>query len=233
MSIAQLDVYNEALALLGERQLSIITEQREPRRVLDLIWPFVTAGCLRCGIWNFCLKNAALSSSGGANFGLSSSFTKPSDFILLQRASLSSSFDPPLVNDFADLGGSFYANGSTLYVNYTSNDPSAGGMNVALWTPNFLLYVAAALAAWASRRIQGIHDPNLMVIEERRLLTALATDAVTGINGMLPFNAPARDEVAQNSPTRADALLPFAELVLGARQAPAPQLPAPRLPGNR
>ena len=42
----KLTVYNETLGLLGERKLASLTEQREPRRVLDGFWDQTVAYCL-------------------------------------------------------------------------------------------------------------------------------------------------------------------------------------------
>jgi hypothetical protein len=38
-SVSQLFIYNEALGHLGERRLANLSENREPRRVLDSYWP--------------------------------------------------------------------------------------------------------------------------------------------------------------------------------------------------
>jgi hypothetical protein len=38
MSASKLKLYNDALGILGERRLASLTENREPRRVLDEVW---------------------------------------------------------------------------------------------------------------------------------------------------------------------------------------------------
>jgi hypothetical protein len=190
----QLAVFNRACVALSERTLASLTEPRESQRILAQLWPDCLQFCLEAGIWNFALRTATLSSAGAGSMNYSNAFNKPADLLHLFTASLSSNFEPPLVLDFVDQGAQLMANGSTLYIRYTSNDATVGGGNLVLWTQTFATYVAHVLASWAALRITGRAD--LVDLMERRvqiyLMRALAIDSVASLPGLRPFNADAR-----------------------------------------
>jgi hypothetical protein len=190
----ELAIFNRALIAMSERSLASLTEPREPQRILSSVWSDCVQFCLEAGVWNFALRTAALSSAGAGSMNYSNAFNKPSDFIHLFTASLASNFEPPLVMDFVDQGTQLMANGTTLYVRYTSNDATVGGGNLSLWTQTFATYVAQVLASWTALRITG--KPDVADDMERRvqiyLLRALAIDSVASLPGLRPFNAEAR-----------------------------------------
>jgi hypothetical protein len=211
VSTPQLAVFNRALGAMGERALSNVAEPREPARVLLSFWPDCVQFCLEAGLWNFALRSATLTSSGGSALNYSNAFNKPADFVHLFTASLSPSLDPPLVNDYVDQGAQFFANGANLYIRYSSNDPSAGGGNLSLWTTSFSTYVAYVLAAWSAFRLTG----NIALADslDRRsgdyLLRALAIDSVAALPGLRPFNAEARALVVEGHQPQPIDIAPF------------------------
>lgn len=208
----QLIVYNLALLNLGERRLASLTEPREPRRVLDDLWPIVSGYCLAQGMWAFALRDSdALAQVAGAA-GYEHGYTKPADMIHLQVMADVIQLYPQIDRDFLDLGATIYTHTATLFCRYSSNDVTSGGMNLAVWTDNFTYYVAAALARFACVRVTGSSERynQLCELEDDLYLTAYQLDSVHMMQGQLPFNAEARNKLGSEALTMGDALLPFA-----------------------
>src|SRR5688572_33121578 len=107
---SKLDLYNQALLILGERRLASLSEAREPRRALDDAWDSSLRFCLEQGFWNFAMRaiEAQASASVVPTFGYAHAFTKPSDWIRSYQVSASETFDPPLLN-FVDEPNTWYA----------------------------------------------------------------------------------------------------------------------------
>jgi len=75
----KLGLFNGALLMLGERSLATLTENREPRRLLDIVWDGGgVRTCLEAGIWNFAVRAARIEYDPSAEpgFGLDRAFTK-------------------------------------------------------------------------------------------------------------------------------------------------------------
>lgn len=228
MGTTQLAVYNRALSAMGERRLASTSESREPRRVLDDHYSDCIEFALEQGMWNFAMRNEALSSAGSAGYmNYSNKFTKPTDFVHLFMASISSTFDPPLTGDFIDQQGNFYANASTLYLIYSSNDASAGGANLTLWTQTFTAYFVQLLAAWTAFRITGSESIAEMCERNaaRYLVSALAIDSVPQLPGLRPFNAEARAKPVEGWIGQPIDAAPFHAQLAMMQQVPAQQRP--------
>jgi hypothetical protein len=225
MSVTQLSVYNRALTALGQRRLATITEQCEPRRVLDDLWADCLQYCLEQGMWNFAMINSSLAADmGSGDINYSHKYDKPGDLVHLFAISSSSTYDPPLVNDFVDQQAHWYANVATVYLRYTSNDGTSGGGNLGFWTQTFATYVAHVLAAWSAVRITGSEAmaQAMEVKAQRYLLAALAIDSVPMLPGMRPFNAEARSKpVESHQPTPVEMAPFFIAGGLAAQAAPA------------
>jgi len=205
----QLGVYNRALTAMGARRLASLTEPRLAQRVLTDLWADVVQYCLEQGMWNFAMTAGALASAG-SGFGFSSAFSAPTDQVHLFTASLSPSYDPPLVEDFIQAGPFYYANGTPLYVRYSSNSVSFGG-NLLLWTGTFETFVSYTLAAWAAFRITGSQaiEADMVQRSDRALLVALSIDHVPQLPGLRPFNAEARARVVQTAQGEPIEMRPF------------------------
>ena len=53
----RLSIYNDALLLCGERGLASLTENTEPRRLLDQVWNNEgVIKCLELGQWHFAMR---------------------------------------------------------------------------------------------------------------------------------------------------------------------------------
>jgi hypothetical protein len=154
MSASRLKIYNGALRMLGERKLASLSENREPRRVLDEVWDDdFTDFCLEQGLWNFAMRSIELTYSPSITpaFGYTRAFDKQTDWIRTGAVSLDEFFNTPLIQ-YVDEGEYWRANHDTLYIKYVSNDSSYGG-DLSLWPASFIRYVEAELASQSCERI--------------------------------------------------------------------------------
>jgi len=164
---SKLTVYNGALREIGERKLSSLTENREPRRVLDSVWDndFIKQ-CLSEGLWNFAMRTVELTYSPSLtpDFGYTRAFDKPTDWIRTASVSGDERFATPLLA-YNDEAGYWFADIDTIYVRYVSNDDSYGA-DLSLWAPKFTLFVETELAARSAKRITG-SDSEAAAIRKR------------------------------------------------------------------
>lgn len=147
MAASQLQIYNDALLLCEERLLASTTEARKPRYLLDQVWNNGgIQACLEEGSWTFATRTEAITYDPNIQpaFGYINAFKKPSDYV--RTAALSS--DPYFTNaltNVADENGYWWADISTLYVKYVSNDAMYGN-NLSLWPESFKMFVSAHFA---------------------------------------------------------------------------------------
>lgn len=156
MAATKLAIYNNALGHLGERKLASLTENREPRRVLDDFYAKAVAYCLEKGKWDFANRSSQISASTSVSpeFGFTNSFPKPTDWVRTVRISASPTLDPPLLS-FREEDGYWEADCDPLYIEYVSNSATLGGNDLSSWTQAFEDYVTANLALRACKRITG------------------------------------------------------------------------------
>lgn len=178
---SKLTVFNGCLREIGERKLSSLTENREPRRVLDSVWDndFIRQ-CLSEGLWNFAMRTVELtySPSVSPDFGYSRAFDKPEDWVRTASLSADERFATPLLQ-YNDEAGYWFADLDTIYVRYVSDDDEYGS-DLSLWSPKFTLFVETELAARAAKRITG-SDSDAARIEKLardRLRQARSVDAM-------------------------------------------------------
>ena len=184
----QLSLYNDALIHIGERPLVALTDNTEPRRVLDQVWNNgARKFCLEQGHWKFAHRSVKLDYSLiiTPTNGYSRAFTKPADFVRLSKMCADEFLESPLV-DYNDEAGVWYANLDNIYVQYVSND-SAYGYDLALWPETFTLYVGLYLAWRSGTRISATVDRGLLRADlTEAKLNALSKDAVSGPTQFLP-----------------------------------------------
>lgn len=175
-SDVKLAIYNGALRRLGSRSLASLTENREPRRVLDDVWGDannVVKLALERGEWNFAIRSVEgdYSPSVEPGFGFRRAFDKPTDFRRLAALSANEYFKPPLTNDdYMDEGGYWFTDQDVLYIRYVSSDGDYG-LNSGLWPEIFKTYLECYLAAEACERITN--STNKVMINERAAKDAL------------------------------------------------------------
>lgn len=144
----QLTIYNDALLLCGERFLASLTENREPRRLLDQVW--ASGGvrhCLEQGQWFFAMRTIQIDYDPAVEptFGYNRAFQKPTDWVLTSGVCSDEFFRVPLTR-VVDEAGYWYASLDTIYIRYVSNN-NAYGMDMLKWPDSFREFVAAHFAS--------------------------------------------------------------------------------------
>lgn len=175
----QLSLYNDALLFCGERFLASLTENREPRRLLDQVWAQGgVKACLERGEWNFATRTIQIDydPSIQPSFGLANAFQKPTDWVRTAGLCSDPFFRVPLLQ-YTDEGGFWFADLQTLYVRHISNDNNYG-MNLAAWPESFREYVACHFATKIVLKLsnsQAMYEGLLK--EEDRLLEKAKGDS--------------------------------------------------------
>lgn len=152
MTIGQLDIFNGALRVLGERKLATLTEAREPQRVLTDIWnegKGSTRAMLEKGLWNFACRSQQLTYSPSITppFGYQFAFNKTSDWVRTAQVCSDPYYNDPLTQ-YDDEAGYLFANLPNIYVKFVSDD-AAYGNNYSLWPQAFIEYYEHYMA-WRS-----------------------------------------------------------------------------------
>jgi len=177
----QLALYNEALRLIGERRLASISENREPRRVLDDVWNDGAVNyCLEQGQWNFAMRAIEITASTVTipAFGYVNAFDKPNDFIRTCGVAEDEFFNVPLTRMVEEVGF-WFADINPLYVRYVS-DAASYGLDLTRWPATFTKYVAAFLASEVVFTLTQSADKQRYIIGimAQRLKDARSKDAM-------------------------------------------------------
>ena len=151
MAANKLDIYNSALRVLKERKLASLTENREPRRLLDDAYGDGSTNgavryCLEMGQWTFATRTVQIdySPSITPSFGHRYAFDRPTDLVRVCAVCQDEFFTTPLLN-YVDERHYWYASQQTIYVKYVSNGASYGA-DLSLWPEVFADLVEAYLA---------------------------------------------------------------------------------------
>jgi hypothetical protein len=153
----KLTLYNDALMLLGERFLSALNEDREPRRLLDRAWDSgAVRACLAAGQWNFAMRSQMFDYDPGIqpDFGYQRGFEKPTDWVVTSSLCQDEHHTLPLLR-YVDEAGYWYADIDTIFVRYVSDDAGYGN-NLAEWPESFSDFVAAHLAWRISPKVKDV-----------------------------------------------------------------------------
>ena len=171
----RLSLYNDALMYCGERSLSSLTEDREPRRLLDQVWNSNGIQyCLEQGQWHFAMRAVQVDydPSLEPDFGYGYAFTKPDDWLLTAAVCEDEYFKIPL-NQYADEKGFWYADIDPIYVRYVSNDVDYG-LDLGKWPQTFAEYVALHFASRIIIKLSESHEKfaNIVKLREKALIVA-------------------------------------------------------------
>ena len=177
----KLALYNLALGFLNERSLSSLSENREPRRVLDSFYDQDVAFCLGRGFWNFAMRAIKITESITIipTFGYAFAFEHPADWVRTYMISDNERLDP-LLERYNDEASVVYADMTPLYLKYVSNNASYG-LNLAAWSPSFTDYVARRLAFNAAPRITNFGADRIELLNKQQKAAcaiAAGTDAM-------------------------------------------------------
>lgn len=192
---SKLSLYNGALRELGERKLASLSENREPRRVLDSIWDAdAVQTLLASGQWNFATNSIELSYSPSVSpdFGYQYAFDKPQNHVRTVAVCEDEYFNSPLLH-YQDEGSYWYSDLDTIYVRYVDSGTSFG-LDYAKWPPNFTRYSEAWLAARICMSLtqNATKRDDLERLAEIWLVKAKSTDAMEEATRFLPEGSWAR-----------------------------------------
>lgn len=202
----RLSLYNGALLECGERKLVSLSENREPRRLLDDVYDnglidFV----LNTGQWKFAKRTVKMapSTSIEPDFGYHKAYPVPEDFIRTTSMCSDEYMNVPLLQ-YTMERGYWFADVEPIYVSYISNDPLVGGANVSLWPPDFCRYVEAYLASRVVRKLTQDKDDwtRLFKLAKQRLTEASSTDAMEGPTVFPPIGSWVSSRFGRNTGRR-------------------------------
>jgi hypothetical protein len=157
MATTRLKIYNGALLLLGELGLDLTTglsENREARRLLDLVWNDSGVGyCLEQAQWYFAMRSTRLDFNPAVEpaWGYSRAFDKPTDWVLTSGVFENEYLTEPLIH-YADEASFWYSDREEIYVKYVSDDVNFG-LDFARWPGSFTDYVKAYFASRVVHKI--------------------------------------------------------------------------------
>lgn len=171
----RLNIYNSALLLCKERFLASLTEEREPRRLLDQVWNDGGVNqCLEEGQWFFAMRGIEIDPDPSIkpNFGYRNAFAKPIDWVATSGLCQDEFFRTPL-NHYFDETGFWYADLTQLYVRYVSNDPTYGA-NLSAWPETFNDFVSAHFASKVIGKLSNDTALIKYVDDQRKLSLKIA-----------------------------------------------------------
>ena len=144
MAVDQLKLYNNALLIIGQRELASLTEDREPRYLLDASWNLdAVEYCLEIIKPVFASKDVALSSPATSSVhGLDSVHTLPTDYITVIEVYSDNKLDQPITRYLIE-GNTLVCEYDTVYLRYVSNDHVTSFTN---WSASFTRVVSSYLA---------------------------------------------------------------------------------------
>lgn len=179
LDAVKLDIYNVTLAeFLGARTLASLSENREPKRVLDAAWGAADGlplYALERGDWNFATRTVRLDYDAGVEpaFGLHRAFPKPDDWRRTTAVAADERFTHPLEQArCVDEAGFWFSDLDEIFVRYVSGHDDFG-MNSALWSEHFKRYLAAELASRTAERLSNSTSVReAALVEADRLIRA-------------------------------------------------------------
>lgn len=152
----RLQIYNGALLLCGDRKLASLTENREPRHLLDDVWnDGGVRYCLEQAQWQFAMRSSRLdyNSSVDPDWGYQRAFDKPTDWVITSGVFQDEYMRSPLLQ-YADEVSYWFCDRDEIFVRYVSDD-NAYGNNLAAWPATFADYVKAHFASKIIRKLPG------------------------------------------------------------------------------
>lgn len=156
MATTRLKIYNGALLICGEGELASLTENREPRFLLDQVWnDSGVRWCLEQAQWHFAMRSSRLdyNPSVDPDWGYQRAFDKPTDWVATSGVFQDEHMRTPLTS-YADEVSYWFADVDELFVRYVSDDDEYG-MDFAKWPATFIDVVKAYFASRIIRKLPG------------------------------------------------------------------------------
>lgn len=215
MSTDRLKIYNGALLICGERSLATLSDNIEPRYLLDEVWnDDGVRHCLEKGQWNFAMRTQKLEydPSIEPDFGYRRAFQKPADWISTCAVCSDEFFRVPLLQ-YTQEAGYWFANLDEIYVKFVSDDNEYGG-DYSLWPSSFIDYVKAYFASRIVLKLTNAAD---------RATAILGADMSGEKRGILYANLlNAKNRDAQGEPTKFPAQGSWSSARMGRRGGRGP-----------
>lgn len=185
----QLGIYNRVLTIvLGERGLASLSENREPRRVLDVVYPIGVKYCLEQGQWKFAMRSSKLTYSPSVTptFGYRRAYEKPLDCVRISKLCTDDTFNEPVLA-YTEEAGWWYSDLDEMFISYVSNHVDFG-LDHSRWPESFVNYLCLYLATLGGTRLtQNKTDVDLIEKKAKRArVDALNKDALQGPTVFLP-----------------------------------------------
>ena len=173
MATDQLSLYNIGLRFIGERELANISENREPRRLLDGTWNAGDGAVkffLENGYWNFATRAVKIDKSASVTpaFGHPNAFDVPTDYVKLVQISGNEFFNDALTN-YEQEGDYFYASIDPIYMRYVS-DHADYGNDLSKWPQHFTRWAGSWLGVQVAPRLKNDVDLDKLEKREHKLL---------------------------------------------------------------
>lgn len=178
----RLAIYNGALRECGERKLASLTENREPRRLLDDAWTAgkgMVAFALAAKQWRFGRRSVELEPDTDIEpaFGRANAYAEPEDFARTCKLCSDERMEVPLL-DYEVEAGYWFTDIEPIYLSYISTDEDYGG-DLSKWPPAFVLWVETHLASLIAPRLIGEEKANRLIkLATLRLKDAASVDAM-------------------------------------------------------
>jgi hypothetical protein len=174
MAIDKLSLYNNALLLIGQRTLTNLTEDREPRYLLDGVYDLgAIEYCLEIVKPVFSRKTVALTSStANPEHDLGNDFTLPTDYVTTVQVYSDSKLDQPISRYIIE-GNILTCDFSTIYLRYSSDDYVTSFTN---WSNVFAQVVSAYLGREISVKLDPTQYGSINSLFTDRIEIALKLD---------------------------------------------------------
>ena len=183
MATTRLAIYNGALLECGERDLASLSENREPRRLLDRVWDNgAVRYCLNRGQWKFAKRTVQLVASTDVepSFGYRYAFAEPEDFVRTIGLWSDEYLNAPLLQ-YQQEGRLWFADFDTLYLSYVSDGADYGG-DLGRWPEEFARAVELYLASRIIKKLtQSVDDEKFAMAKAAAAFRdAASSDAMEG-----------------------------------------------------
>lgn len=177
--------------MCGERSIASLTEDREPRHLLDAVWN--NGGvkrCLESGFWSFATQIVQIDYDTGVDpaFGFNRAFSKPTDWVKTAAICSDEYFRAPLLHYSDEDPDYWYAEIDTIYVKYVS-DHADYGSDLSKWSESFADYVASHFAYKIVTKLTSDErkEDKIFDLRKRLLLEAKSHDASGGPQKFAPL----------------------------------------------
>ncbi|MGA0595605.1 hypothetical protein [Enterovirga sp. CN4-39] len=185
----KLSVWNDALRILGEHPLSSLSENVEPRYVIEAEYDAAVVFVLRSASWRFALVTAVLTHDAGLPSvpGYTYTFGKPEGWQLTHALFLQADGARECPFDAKEYLSTIHANAaSSILIRFVSGAPTF--RDEAIWPVHFAKAVSSYLASVIAERLTGSADSSAMAVETFRqfMADAVSRDAIPP-DRWLPF----------------------------------------------